>query len=504
MTDLRSDSASSRIRLPWPRSLFGQILMALLLGLIAALALSFGLLLHDRAKFGDRLLGDYAAQRIAEIIEALDETPPVERRPLGRLLNAPPTRLLFRQPWRTPGQTPDEPFENAESSQFAERLRLALNRPIPIQVLAARRMGFIRRPDRTRLFESHGFQIKAPPWGLRLNGSLGHFHPRRSTHFLLIQARLSDGSVLTLRHELPPPMRWPLQTMGWLLLLGLVVMAIIGWAVRRLTRPLDALADATANLAHNLNQPPLPETGPTEVAKAARAFNQMQEEIRRMLESRAQALAGVSHDLRLPITRLRLRMAVLPDEQLKHKIEADLTAMDEMIGHTLAFLRAGTETEAMQRLDLNALLDALCDDMTLLGAIIRRAGVASMPIRARPQALQRALQNILDNARRYGGGVMDVLIEETETTIRLCVDDNGHGIPEAERERVFEPYVRLESSRARHTGGSGLGLAIARAIVRAHGGDIQIHPRPAGDRNATGTRVLIELPRGVSKETHRA
>lgn len=491
--------AKARIRFPWPRSLFGQILIALLLGLIAALALSFGLLLHDRARFGDRLLGDYAAQRIAEIIEALDETPPIERRPFARLLNAPPTRLLFRQPWRTAGSGPDAPYENADSKQFAERLQLALNRPIPIQVLAVRRPGFFRRAERSVVLDARPFQMTPPPWGLRLGGSLGYLHPHRSTHYLLIQAQLSDGSVLTLRHELPPPMRWPLQTMGWLLLLGLMMMAIIGWAVRRLTRPLAALSKATANLAHNLNQPPLPETGPTEVAQAARAFNQMQEEIRRMLESRAQALAGVSHDLRLPITRLRLRVAALQDESLKQKIETDLTAMDEMIGHTLAFLRAGTESEPMQRLDLNALLDALCDDMILLGAVIHRHGMATTPIRVRPQALQRALQNILDNARRYGGGEMDVGIEETDDTIRICVDDYGSGIPDAERERVFEPYVRLESSRARHTGGSGLGLAIARAIIRAHGGEIQIRSRPDADPTATGARLQIDLPRETSR-----
>jgi len=505
MTEQRivSNPPQPRIGLPWPRSLFGQILIALLLGLISALALSFGLLLHDRARLGDRLLGNYAAQRIAEIIESLDETSPLERRPLARLLNAPPTRLLFKQPWRTPGNEPDEPYENEQSRLFAQRLRQALTRPISIQVFAARRDGYARRTAQRWPMSASPFEISAP-WQLGLNEPERRDNARRVIHYLLIQARLSDGTILTLRHALPPPMRWPLQAMGWLLLLGLIVMISIAWAVRRLTRPLAALADATANLAHNLNQPPLAETGPTEVARAARAFNQMQEEIRRMLESRAQALAGVSHDLRLPITRLRLRVATLPDELLKQKIETDLTAMDEMIGHTLAFLRAGTETESMQRLDLNALLDAICDDMVLLGALIHRHGEASKPIRARPQALQRALQNVLDNARRYGGGEMDVRLEETSNAVRIYVDDYGSGIPAAERERVFEPYVRLESSRARHTGGSGLGLAIARAIVRAHGGDILIYPRPASDTGTTGTRVQIELPREIKKEITRA
>jgi signal transduction histidine kinase len=310
----------------------------------------------------------------------------------------------------------------------------------------------------------------------------------------LIQAQLDDGSILTLRHALPPPIRWPLQTMGWLLLLGVIVIASVAWVLRRLTHPLDALAEAAVRLPQNLNQAPLTETGPTEVSRAAQAFNQMQRDIQRLIEVRGQALAGVSHDLRLPITRMRLRLAHLPDDELKQKIENDLSEMDEMIGHTLAFLRAGTTTEPLASLDLDALLDLLCEDMTLLGAEIRRHGAAETPVKARPQALQRALQNVLDNARRYSDGPIDLSVEVRPTDVVIRVEDRGPGIPEADRERIFEPYVRLETSRARHTGGSGLGLAIARASLRAQGGDIHILARKGG-----GTSVEITLMRKRSE-----
>lgn len=479
----------------WPRSLFGQVLFMLTLGIIAALVLSLGLLVADRARLGERLLGDYAIQRIAQIIQIQNDTVPNERRRLARWMNSPLTHLMFRQPWRQPGHQATGPHkaagmsvENRMTRQFAQRLHAALEQPIPIQVLAIYRTGADRRSPPDLETEVDPIRLHPAPWALARLWQVQPLPPRHEEHALLIQARLDDGRILTLRHALPPPIRWPLQTMGWLLLLGVIVIASVAWVLRRLTHPLDALAEAAVRLPRNLNQAPLSEAGPTEVSRAAQAFNQMQRDIQRLIEVRGQALAGVSHDLRLPITRMRLRLAHLPDDELKQKIENDLTEMDEMIGHTLAFLRAGTTTEPLASLDLDALLDMLCEDMTLLGAQIRRHGAAETPVKARPQALQRALQNVLDNARRYSDGPIDLSVEVRPNDVVIRVEDRGPGIPEADRERIFEPYVRLETSRARHTGGSGLGLAIARASVRAQGGDIRILARKGG-----GTCVVVTL-----------
>jgi signal transduction histidine kinase len=478
----------------WPRSLFGQVLFMLTLGIVAALVLSLSLLVADRARLGERLLGDYAIQRIAQIIQIQNDTVPDERRRLARWMNTPLTHLMFRQPWRQATGQPHNgarvPVENAMTRQFAQRLHAALEQPIPIQVLAINGDDTDRRALPPLETEMDHIRLHPAPWTLSRLWQVQPPLPRHEEHALLIQAQLDDGSILTLRHALPPPIRWPLQTMGWLLLLGVIVIASVAWVLRRLTHPLDALAEAAVRLPQNLNQAPLTEAGPTEVIRAAQAFNQMQRDIQRLIEVRGQALAGVSHDLRLPITRMRLRLAHLPDDELKQKIENDLTEMDEMIGHTLAFLRAGTTTEPLASLDLDALLDLLCEDMALLGAEIRRHGSAETPVKARPQALQRALQNVLDNARRYSDGPIDLSVEVRPTDVVIRVEDRGPGIPEADRERIFEPYVRLETSRARHTGGSGLGLAIARASLRAQGGDIQILAREGG-----GTRVEITLMR---------
>ncbi|WP_290679367.1 ATP-binding protein [Halothiobacillus sp. 15-55-196] len=482
----------------WPRSLFGQVLLMLTLGIVAALALSLSLLVADRARLGERLLGDYAIQRIAQIIQIQNDTAPDERRRLARWMNTPLTHLMFRQPWHQPEHHPIGQMyngakvlvENTMTRQFAQRLHGALEQPIPIQVLAINGDDMDRRAERTLEPEAAPILLQQAPWTLDRHWQMQPPARGHREHALLIQARLDDGSVLTLRHALPPPMRWPFQTMGWLLLLGGIVITGVAWILRRLTQPLDALVEAAVRLPQNLNQAPLTETGPNEVSRAAQAFNQMQRDIQRLIEVRGHALAGVSHDLRLPITRMRLRLAHLPEDELKQKIENDLTEMDEMIGHTLAFLRAGTTTEPLVSLDLDALLDLLCEDMTLLGAQIRRHGAAETPVKARPQALQRALQNVLDNARRYSDDPVDLSVEVRPTDVVIRIEDRGPGIPEADRERIFEPYVRLETSRARHTGGSGLGLAIARASVRAQGGDIQILAREGG-----GTRVEVTLMR---------
>jgi signal transduction histidine kinase len=175
---------------------------------------------------------------------------------------------------------------------------------------------------------------------------------------------------------------------------------------------------------------------------------------------------------------------------LRSKIEEDIAEMDAMIGSTLEYLGAGSAAEKPVRLNLNALLEAIVEDMEPLGAKIAVRGEASMPILAQPQAIRRCLANLLENARRYGGADIDLQVKDAGDAVEIRVEDRGPGIPAADIERVFEPYVRLEASRARHTGGTGLGLAIARAIARANGGDIVLEARAGG-----GLAAVLHLPR---------
>ncbi|MGN6704245.1 MAG: ATP-binding protein [Burkholderiaceae bacterium] len=482
---------------PLPRTLFGQMLLALFAGLLAVQTAGFWLMLDERARFGERVLGAYAAQRIAGVISLVDQTAPAERARLVQGLSVPPMHLALGQPWQD-----GAPDRGPDAREFLDSVARELDRPVALQVLAIRRAEarpgppHALPPETAELPETSRPpalpEAPAPP---AAPAAAPQLKPPRRWHgrpFLLVvgQARLADGTVLTFRHGLPQQgLDLPLRLLLLLGLLGVSVALLAGWAVRRLTRPLATLADAAGGLARNLDQPPLPETGPLEVARAARAFNAMQRDLKRLLDTRAQALAAVSHDLRLPITRLRLRMERLPDEALRRKMEEDLAEMDGMIGGTLDYLRAGSSAEPAARLDLDALVDSVADDLAELGADIRLHGSIGAPVSGRPQALRRCLANLLDNARRYGNGPIDVTLAAGAAQAAVRIEDRGPGIPAADLDKVFEPYVRLDASRARHTGGTGLGLAIARAIARAHGGDVALAARPGG-----GTTATLTLP----------
>lgn len=444
----------------WPRTLFVQLLLAVFVALAMAQLLGARLMLADRNHFVSQLRGEYMAQRLASIVLMLDRTPPSERSRLLGVINQPPSFLTLGEPWKKLAAN------SSADQQFRENYLRALGHPAEMQILP--------------------FELPPPP------GLVPH-HPRGGQPpASVVQTRLADGTVLTLRHAPAPDVRdWPGRTLALLWVLALVVVLLAGLVLRRLTRPLAALADAATGLARNLNQPPLAETGPVEIARAAAAFNAMQRDLRTLLDTRAQALAGVSHDLRLPITRLRLRLEKMTDPDLRQRIEVDLAEMDSMIGHTLDFLRAGNLSEPLVRLNLDALLETLVEDFEDMGSEVCLHGVIGQPVLARPQALRRCLSNLLENARRYAGGVIDLSVCLEPAGVEILVQDRGPGIPDADRERVFEPYFRLEASRAKATGGSGLGLAIARAIARAQGGDVSLSSRPGG-----GLSVRLFLPLG--------
>ena len=470
-----------------PRTLFGQILLALLVGLLAAQALGAWLMIDDRVRFAGRVLGGYAAQRIAGIVSLLDDAAPAERARLVQALSVPPTRIALDEPWRSL-----ETAVNDDAQIFAGYLEQALSRPHDVQVVSialarAPRQRENAEPNRQwvpgRVFNGAGEQAEGPRAQKR--------GARLPIRLVIAQVKLADGAVATFRHALPqPPADRPLKLIALVAITGASVALLAGWTVRRLTRPLATLADAATGLARDLDRPPLPESGPAEVSRAAQAFNTMQRALKRYVETRAQALAGVSHDLRLPLTRVRLRLEGIAETEVKRSIEADLDEMEKMIAGTLEYLRAGATGESAVLLNVNALVEGVAEDMEALGAEVRVQGKAATPLSGRPQALRRCLANLMDNARRHGGNQIEVTITDAPDAVRIRVRDRGPGIPESERERVFEPYFRLDPSRAKHTGGSGLGLAIARAIARSHGGDIAL-----SDRDGGGLSVEWTLPR---------
>ena len=470
-----------------PRTLFGQIVLALLVGIVTAQAIGAWLMLDERTRLAQRLLGTHAAQRIAGIIDALDAADAAERARLVHALSLPPTRIRLDEPWHGTAAAGDE------ATAFADDVRRLLPRPIALQVLSLRGEAFADhrpRPDEPNGPRRDRSLERAPgDTGPPMRPDDSRPHPRMLIRAEL-QARLTDGTIVTFYHALPGPLpEDPLRILGWVGVVLAIVAALALWIVRRLTWPLRTLVDAASGLPTNLDQPPLSESGPSEIAGAARAFNAMQRDLKRMIETRTVALAAVSHDLRLPLTRMRLRLENLPDTAQRTSIESDIADMERMIDNTLQFLRSGQTTEKPVQLDVVALLERIAEDCDALGAAVTVQGGAQ-PLLVRPLALERCLANLVDNARRYGGPRVDVIVSDSPHRVEIRVEDRGPGIPEAERERVFEPYVRLETSRAKETGGTGLGLAIARAVARLHGGDVHLGSRPGG-----GLSAVLTLPR---------
>jgi signal transduction histidine kinase len=251
-----------------------------------------------------------------------------------------------------------------------------------------------------------------------------------------------------------------------------------------MTAPMRVLAEAAERLGRDVNAAPLPEEGPTEVAQAAAAFNTMASRIRRFVADRTFLLTAIGHDLKTPITRLKLRAEWMEDDEMRRKMLADLDELEAMVQATLAFGRDVAGSEPASKIDLPALLRTVMDEATDArpgaNATLTYDGPETLPIVARPVALKRACANLIGNALAYGGSARVVVRPPQEGLVLVHVDDEGPGIPMADMERVFEPFHRLESSRNRETGGTGLGLPITRNILRAHGGDVTLSNRSGG------------------------
>jgi signal transduction histidine kinase len=444
-----------RFRVPWPRTLASRTAVVLLLALMAVQVA--GLTIHalDRVDLQRFQQAREMSARVFGLWRALLLAPHDRRETILAELDLP---------------------TGIEASLDEEPLFRPQVPPPPPVVRLLRPEALLSGPPRIR------------PREVILSGGR---HPTE----MLAALRLPDGPWLNLRIDLPPPRPWHSETfLISFLLMTLAAAMLILWAVRRLTRPVRDLAAAADRLGRDVNAKPLPEIGPQEVATAARAFNTMAERIRRFVSDRTQMLAAIGHDLRTPITRLRLRAEFLEDDELRRKMLADLAEMEAMVTATLAFSRDDAAAEPSVPLDLAALCRTVLDEAQDAHPEAEEdafayQGPERLTVHARPVALKRALANLVGNALAYGGAARVRLDPPSAGITRLAVEDDGPGVPETELEAVFAPFRRLESSRNRETGGVGLGLPIARNILRAHGGDVVLRNRPEG-----GLAALVTLP----------
>jgi signal transduction histidine kinase len=315
-----------------------------------------------------------------------------------------------------------------------------------------------------------------------------------SWNHAVIGMRLSDAEWLNVRVQLEPLQPWHSPTfLAAFVLMTTAAAMLTLWAVRRLTGPVRVLAEAAEALGRDVNAPPLPENGPSEVAVAAVAFNVMAARIRRFVQDRTELLTAIGHDLRTPITRLKLRAEFMEDDEQRGKMLSDLEELEAMVSATLAFGRDARATEPVSSLDLvellRTILDEAADEHPDVMDKLRYEGPPHLTVRARSLSLKRALVNLVGNAVNYGDSATVRLSSPVDRMVTVEIEDDGPGISPAELDRVFEPFHRGEPSRNRETGGVGLGLPIARNILRAHGGDVVISNRSAG-----GVRATVTLP----------
>ncbi|KAA0987589.1 HAMP domain-containing histidine kinase [Pseudomonas sp. ANT_J12] len=268
-----------------------------------------------------------------------------------------------------------------------------------------------------------------------------------------------------------------------------VSLIIAAWyGAKLLSRPIQRLSDAAERLSENLDSPPLDESGPREARQAAHTFNKMQRRIIEQVQQRSRMLGAVSHDLRTPLSRLKLRLEQIDDHKLQGQMRQDLDDMIHMLDATLTYLHEHRTSEAPQWMDVQALVESLSENAQDQGANVQASGHCA-PLQVQPMALRSCINNLIDNALRYAGEAL-ITLEDSRGHLVIRVIDHGPGIAADKREAVFEPFFRLEGSRNRNSGGVGLGMTIAREAAERLGGRLSLEETPGG-----GLTAVINLPR---------
>jgi signal transduction histidine kinase len=285
-----------------------------------------------------------------------------------------------------------------------------------------------------------------------------------------------------------PTPEWPVGIMIAAVIAVLLASTGAAFMARRVVRPLSELTSAAAKVAMGKSPPHVAEGGPHDVRNSAAAFNAMASKVTRTLESQRHLLSAVGHDLRTPITAMRINLEFVTDDELRDGLLRNLDELQVLTEQVLAAAK-GAGGEPPRQVDLSALVESLCTDLDELGEPVSWVTHAPAPISCRPNEIKRAVRNLVENAVAYGRKA-DVRIADAGDGYDVLVEDEGPGIPENDRQRVFEPFVRLESSRNEDTGGTGLGLTLVKAIVEGHGGAVKLENRPGG-----GLRARMHLPR---------
>ena len=434
-----SAAGASKSFRSWPRTLGSRLFLILLAGLMLAQGLTFSAQFMERYVSAKAVMLNTLESDVATSVAILDRLPASERATWVERLDRGTYRYQLG-----PGLVGIDTL-TAQGAGIAVKIRQAVDPRFPIR------------------FQS------IPADGKRLQAHL----------------TLSDGNPLTIDVN-PAPIMPVAQWLPYVLTGQLILLVLCTWfAVRQVIRPLVSLANAADALDPNKKTPRLSETGPSEVAYAARAFNAMRDRISAYLEERVQILAAISHDLQTPITRMKLRAEIAEDSVDKDKLVQDLAEIERLVHEGVAYARsAHGNMEKSSRIDIGSFIESLAYDYQDVGKAVTVTEKIDGTIMTRPHALRRILTNLIDNALKFGGAAEISVQKQPIGTVLIRVLDRGAGIPDDQLEAVLQPFFRLEQSRNRGTGGTGLGLAIAHQLALAIGGSLTLRNRKGGGLSA--------------------
>jgi signal transduction histidine kinase len=523
----------------WPQSLFGRLIAASIIALLLAQVVSLVLIARERERF--ILQGSVRewSRRIEEVTAMLQGMDDTERATMSARLSErpwrfghrPPDAIMFRDglvnapegdqaphsgpsgrqrlpgdsgppgpglsahgaPHLPPGAAPQGPPGRPSEDARSLILRATTYQTVVPFTKAGDFEGAFEQQLRTALgsaFEVNVTETVDPTKrAISVGGPLFSEVRDGSAEFYDAKVKFPDGYTAVFRvtrFARGAPM--PRGLFMNLALLVIVMSIALFVTARSITRPLSELARAADSVGRDLRQPKIAERGAREIRNAARAFNTMQDRMQRYLDSRSRVLAAMSHDLKTPLTRLRLQVEMLDDTAAQGRLGKQLDEMESMVHGALALFRGLDDNEAFTPLDINDMLATLQSEFAEMNAEVSIEGYATRSILGKPQALRRCLTNLIANAVKFGSRA--AIVVEDGSSLMVRVRDDGPGIPEDQLERVFEPFYRLESSRNRDTGGSGLGLSIARDVIQAHGGSLVLRNLPV-----RGLEATVTLPR---------
>lgn len=450
-------------------SLRVQLVLLVVAALAVAQAISLWLFVDERSLAVRAALGFEAAGRAANVAALLEEAPPRLHPAILKAADSPLVRFEL-------AEAPSvDHADHAGGGDVESRIRGLLGGDETRQILVELH-EVERAPSPVAQLSPHA----GPQQGHLMGGP-------HSTIEMKLSIALASGDWLNVGTRFErPPLQWPWTSLASFAITAAVLLIATFWfLMSQITRPLLRLSRAAEQLGRGDAPGPLGLHGPREVRGLTRSFNRMQERISRFVADRTQLLAALGHDLRSPLTAMRIRAEMVEDEETRTSLVASVEEMREMVEATLSFARGAAISEPSKPIDLEQFLQNLQSRMVEDFSLVESGPLL---LRMRPKAMRRALRNLIENALRYGGEAT-VSYNRGARHAEICIADRGPGIPADQLQQVFEPFVRLETSRSHDTGGIGLGLSIARSIVRAQGGEVTLSNRAEG-----GLLVTVSLP----------